>query len=75
MKELIDAKIEGRELVAPEAEEQPKVINLMDALKQSVARGRPQRRENARRETARRDSAASRKKPHAKRSTRSRRAS
>ena len=39
VKELIDAKIEGREIVAPEAEEQPEVLNLMDALKKSLAEG------------------------------------
>jgi len=39
MKELIKAKVEGREIVAPgEEEEQPEVINLLDALKQSVAK-------------------------------------
>jgi DNA end-binding protein Ku len=37
VKELIDAKIEGREIVAPEPEEQPEVLNLMDALKKSLA--------------------------------------
>ncbi|HET6881616.1 MAG TPA: Ku protein [Pirellulales bacterium] len=39
VKELIDAKIEGREIVAPEPEEQPEVLNLMDALKKSLAAG------------------------------------
>jgi len=33
LKELIDAKVEGREIVAPEEEERPEVVNLMDALK------------------------------------------
>jgi DNA end-binding protein Ku len=37
VKELIDAKVEGREIVAPgEEEETTEVINLMDALKKSV---------------------------------------
>jgi DNA end-binding protein Ku len=45
--ELIDAKVEGREVVEPEAEEAPEVINLMDALRQSV--GRQQKRQPARR--------------------------
>jgi len=37
MRELIRLKVEGREIVqAPEAEE-PKILNLMDALKRSVA--------------------------------------
>jgi DNA end-binding protein Ku len=35
---LIQAKLEGREVVAPEAEEAPEVINLMDALKKSIGR-------------------------------------
>ena len=34
--ELIEAKVEGKELVSPAAEEAPAVINLMDALKASV---------------------------------------
>jgi DNA end-binding protein Ku len=38
LQDLIDAKIEGRELVVPEEQETPEVINLMDALKKSIAR-------------------------------------
>jgi DNA end-binding protein Ku len=34
---LIEAKVEGKEIVAPPAREEPRVINLMDALKKSVA--------------------------------------
>lgn len=34
---LIEAKVAGKEIVAPPAHEQPHIINLMDALKQSVA--------------------------------------
>jgi DNA end-binding protein Ku len=41
VKELIDAKVAGREIVAPEPEEQPQVINLMDALQKSLERNRP----------------------------------
>lgn len=37
LRELIEAKVEGKELVAPPAPEEPHVINLMDALKKSVA--------------------------------------
>ncbi len=37
LKELIDAKIEGKEIVAPPDEQPEQVINLMDALKASVA--------------------------------------
>ena len=33
---IIDAKIEGREIVAPEIEAPPKVVNLMDALRKSL---------------------------------------
>jgi non-homologous end joining protein Ku len=36
--ELIEAKIEGREIIAPEEEEKPEVVNLMDALKKSISR-------------------------------------
>src|SRR3954452_5129741 len=33
---IIDAKIKGQEVVAPAAEEAPKVVNLMDALRKSL---------------------------------------
>jgi len=36
LREIIDAKIEGREVVAPEVEEPPKVVNLMEALRRSL---------------------------------------
>ena len=36
LREIIDAKIEGREIVAPEVEAPPKVVNLMDALRRSL---------------------------------------
>ena len=38
--ELIEAKVEGKEVVAPPAEEETQVINLMDALRQSVAKAK-----------------------------------
>jgi DNA end-binding protein Ku len=38
LQDLIDAKIEGRELVVPEEQETPEVVNLLDALKKSIAR-------------------------------------
>jgi DNA end-binding protein Ku len=38
LQEIIDAKIAGREVVAPEVEEPPKVVNLMEALKRSLDR-------------------------------------
>jgi non-homologous end joining protein Ku len=37
VRELVEAKLEGKEIVAASEEEVP-VINLMDALRQSVAR-------------------------------------
>src|SRR3954470_18253132 len=36
LREIIDAKVEGREIVAPEVEAPPKVVNLMDALRKSL---------------------------------------
>ena len=36
--QLIEAKVAGKEIVAPPQEEQAPIINLMDALRQSVAR-------------------------------------
>ena len=36
LREIIDAKVEGREIVAQEAEAPPKVVNLMDALRKSL---------------------------------------
>jgi len=36
LRQIIDAKIEGREIVAPEPEAPPKVVNLMDALRKSL---------------------------------------
>jgi DNA end-binding protein Ku len=36
LREIIDAKIEGRDIVTPEVEAPPKVINLMDALRKSL---------------------------------------
>jgi DNA end-binding protein Ku len=37
LREIIDAKIEGREIAAPEVEAPPKVVNLMDALRKSLS--------------------------------------
>jgi DNA end-binding protein Ku len=36
LQSIIDAKIAGREIVAPVVEESPKVVNLMDALRKSL---------------------------------------
>jgi len=38
LKQIIDAKIAGREVVAPSVEEPPKVVNLMEALRRSLDR-------------------------------------
>src|SRR6185295_1112390 len=38
LKKIIDAKIEGKEVVGPPEEEAPKVVNLMEALRQSLER-------------------------------------
>jgi DNA end-binding protein Ku len=51
---LIDAKVEGREIAVPEEEEEPEVINLMDALRRSIAMtqaGRKSSRRSAGRST------------------------
>jgi DNA end-binding protein Ku len=36
LRQIIAAKVEGREIVAPEVEAPPKVVNLMDALRRSL---------------------------------------
>jgi DNA end-binding protein Ku len=36
LRQIIEAKIEGREVVAPEVEAPPKVVNLMEALRKSL---------------------------------------
>jgi DNA end-binding protein Ku len=41
LSELIEAKVEGKELVTPQATREPQIINLMDALKESVNRANP----------------------------------
>ena len=38
LRRIIDAKIAGEEVVAQEVETPPKVVNLMDALRQSLDR-------------------------------------
>jgi DNA end-binding protein Ku len=42
--ELIEAKVAGKELVSPPPTQEPGVINLMDALKQSVQQVKPPKR-------------------------------
>jgi DNA end-binding protein Ku len=36
LRQIIDAKVEGREVVTPEVEAPPKVVNLMEALRKSL---------------------------------------
>ncbi len=61
VKELIDAKVQGREIVAPAADaDEPEVINLMEALQASVRQRKP--RETA---VASRTTASSRRGPRA----------
>ena len=40
VKKLVEAKIKGRDVASPEAEEEPQVINLMDALRKSMPHGK-----------------------------------
>ena len=42
LKKLITAKVEGREVVQAVDHEEPKILNLMDALKKSVAEAQSQ---------------------------------
>jgi DNA end-binding protein Ku len=49
VRKLLAAKVAGREIVAPEPEEEPPVVNFMEALKRSLhharrTRGREHRR-------------------------------
>jgi len=58
LRQIIDAKIEGREIVAPEVEAPPKVVNLMDALRRSLdtisaSKKKPQRVEERPKKRAR----------------------
>jgi DNA end-binding protein Ku len=48
LQEIIDAKIAGREIVAPAVEAPPKVVNLMDALKKSLDRVSSEKKRPAR---------------------------
>ncbi len=36
LRQIIDAKIAGEEIVAPEVQEPPKVVDLMEALRRSL---------------------------------------
>ena len=48
LQDIIDAKISGREVVAPEVEAPPKVVNLMEALKKSLDRVSAEKKRPAR---------------------------
>jgi DNA end-binding protein Ku len=58
---LIDAKVKGKEIVAAEEEEAPPVVNLMDALRRSLANKRPKREAASARRPARVKSTTRRK--------------
>lgn len=44
MRTLIDAKVKGRDVVAPAQAEEPPVYNLMDALRKSMGKSPPRKR-------------------------------
>jgi DNA end-binding protein Ku len=48
LRKLIDAKIAGEDIVAPAEEEAPKVVNLMEALRQSLDRVSADKKKTAR---------------------------
>ena len=60
LQEIIDAKIAGREVVAPTIEAPPKVVNLMDALRKSLDAVSTSKKTPARAEPPRRAAAKKR---------------
>jgi DNA end-binding protein Ku len=48
LRRIIDAKIAGQEVVAPKEEAPPKVVNLMEALRQSLERVSTEKKKTAR---------------------------
>ncbi len=52
LRKIIDAKIAGEDIVAPAEEAPPKVVNLMDALRQSLERVSSTKKKAARIEDA-----------------------
>jgi DNA end-binding protein Ku len=52
LRKMIDAKIAGEEIVAPVEEAPPKVVNLMDALRQSLERVSGSKKQTAKIATA-----------------------
>lgn len=61
VKELIDARREGREPATPEQESLPSTVNLMDALRKSLERGRRPAARARRRKASRKRTTASRR--------------
>jgi DNA end-binding protein Ku len=62
LRKIIDAKIAGREVEAPEVEPPPKVVNLMDALRKSLdSIGTARRRPSSARATSARSTAQKRR--------------
>jgi DNA end-binding protein Ku len=59
--QLIEAKVEGKEVVAPPPEEETHVINLMDALRKSVAKAKKDVPEAKRARPARKMAASKRR--------------
>jgi len=68
LRRIIDAKIAGEDIVAPAEEAPPKVVNLMDALRQSLNRVSADKKRTAKIATARGGRAAAR--PAARRKAR-----
>jgi DNA end-binding protein Ku len=66
LRKIIDAKVAGEEIVAPEEEEAPKVVNLMEALRQSLERVSGEKKRTAKIADAKDDAAARPKKRAAK---------
>jgi DNA end-binding protein Ku len=59
LKAMLEAKLEGKEIVAPEQPEPAPVVDLLEALKESVAQASKQKGEAAKKPAARKKRAAS----------------
>ena len=70
LRRLVDAKIAGEEIVAPREEAPPKVVNLMDALRQSLERVSSTKKMPAKIADAKAEKAAAAKAPPKKRAAR-----
>ena len=62
LKAMLEAKLAGEEIVAPEQPEPAKVVDLMEALKESVAQARKQKDTTAEKQKAPAKKPAARKK-------------